>query len=249
MMKQWDQFAEKINALSLRERGILFALLSVGSLLIANSLIIEPQLLKHKMLSDGLKREQAQIAALQAEISQRAAGVLIDPNADVKRRLASTRKQIEELDQNLLAVHKNLVRPEKMADLLESILRRNRKLQLVSLKTMPVLNLAEVSSSANNKVGEGNNSGTAKSTEHALKTTTKLTDGSEGATDGALYKHEVEIVVEGSYLDMLATLQELEALPEQVYWHSVTLSVLEYPTASLTMRVFTLSLDKKWLNL
>ena len=244
MMKQWDQFAEKINALSLRERGILFALLSVGLLLIANSLIIEPQLLKHKLLSDGIKREQAQIAALQAEISQRAAGVLVDPNADVKRRLASTRKQIEELDQNLLAVHKNLVRPEKMADLLESILRRNRKLQLVSLKTMPVLNLAEPSDSSAN--GRGADGGAGASTKHKAKSNDQ---GAEGVTDGALYKHEVEIVVEGSYLDMLATLQELEALPEQVYWHSVTLSVLEYPTASLSMRVFTLSLDKKWLNL
>lgn len=249
MMKQWDQFAEKINALSLRERGILFALLSVGLLLIANSLVIEPQLLKHKMLSDSVKREQAQIAALQAEISQRAAGVLVDPNADMKKRLANTKKQIEELDQNLLDVHKNLVRPEKMADLLESILRRNRKLQLVSLKTMPVLNLAELSSSpANSKVGEGGNSATTPA-ERATKTKTKINDDSEGETEGALYKHEVEIVVEGSYLDMLATLQELEALPEQVYWHSVTLSVLEYPTASLSVRVFTLSLDKKWLNL
>ncbi|MBX9900956.1 MAG: MSHA biogenesis protein MshJ [Burkholderiaceae bacterium] len=244
MMKQWDQFAEKINALSLRERGILFALLSVGLLLIANSLIIEPQLLKHKLLSDGIKREQAQIAALQAEISQRAAGVLVDPNADVKRRLASTRKQIEELDQSLLAVHKNLVRPEKMADLLESILRRNRKLQLVSLKTMPVLNLAEPSDSSAN--GRGADGGAGASTKHKAKSNDQ---GAEGVADAALYKHEVEIVVEGSYLDMLATLQELEALPEQVYWHSVTLSVLEYPTASLSMRVFTLSLDKKWLNL
>jgi MSHA biogenesis protein MshJ len=244
MMKQWDQFAEKINALSLRERGILFALLSVGLLLIANSLIIEPQLLKHKLLSDGVSRERAQIAALQAEISQRAAGVLVDPNADVKRRLANSKKQIEELDQNLLDVHKNLVRPEKMADLLESILRRNRKLQLVSLKTMPVLNLAAVSeSSVRSKGADDGAGGTAKNKA-------RLNDhGAESVTDGALYKHEVEIVVEGSYLDMLVTLQELEALPEQVYWHSVTLSVLDYPTASLSMRVFTLSLDKKWLNL
>jgi MSHA biogenesis protein MshJ len=66
---------------------------------------------------------------------------------------------------------------------------------------------------------------------------------------GAIYKHEVEIVFQGNYLDMLSYMRELESLPEQVYWNKGKLTVIEYPKASLTLNLFTLSLEKKWLNL
>jgi MSHA biogenesis protein MshJ len=44
-------------------------------------------------------------------------------------------------------------------------------------------------------------------------------------------------------------LEQLEAMPWQLLWANAKLNVDEYPKSTLTLRLFTLSLDKKWLNL
>ncbi|MBX9868813.1 MAG: MSHA biogenesis protein MshJ [Burkholderiaceae bacterium] len=260
MKQQWEKLAGKINALSLRERGILFALCTLGLVLVANTYLIEPQFLKHKALADSLARERMQIASLQAEITRRAAGIAVDPDADLKKRLADSQREIDEFNRGLTDLKKNLVPPEKMANLLEQILKRNRRLQLVSLKTLPAVDLLDQTKTSGKDAGkDGAKDSTAAKTAAVTaavanavnKTAEKLANllNADSKSEGGIYQHEVEIVLEGNYLDMLSTMQELEALPEQVYWRSAKLTVIEYPKASLNMHMFTLSLDKKWLNL
>jgi MSHA biogenesis protein MshJ len=58
----------------------------------------------------------------------------------------------------------------------------------------------------------------------------------------------VEIVVQGGYMDMMNYMAALEAMPWQLFWGRAKLSVDEYPNATLTLTLFTLSLDKAWLN-
>lgn len=63
-----------------------------------------------------------------------------------------------------------------------------------------------------------------------------------------LYRHGLEIEVEGSYLDCLAYLQEIEALPWRFYWQFLELDVLEYPQNRIRIEVSTLSLDEEWIG-
>ncbi len=64
-----------------------------------------------------------------------------------------------------------------------------------------------------------------------------------------LYRHGVELAVSGNYLDMVRYMEALEAMPAQLIWSKASLTVDEYPNARLTLRVYTLSLDKKWMKL
>ena len=45
-----------------------------------------------------------------------------------------------------------------------------------------------------------------------------------------------------------AALSELERLPTQMLWGDIKLVVVKYPTAELTVTLYTLSLDKIWLQ-
>jgi MSHA biogenesis protein MshJ len=63
-----------------------------------------------------------------------------------------------------------------------------------------------------------------------------------------LYKHGVEITVRGSYADLLQYLNTLEHLPTQMFWGVARLNVVEYPSAELKLTLYTLSLDKIWLQ-
>lgn len=241
MKKQWEQLTGKIDALSLRERGIMLILVSFVIIFLFDSWVIEPQFAKQKILSNKMKQEQGQVSALNVEIIQRESGANVDPDADVKRRISIAQQQLSQIDSKLQDVQKNLVRPEKMIPLLENMLKRNQKLQLVSLKSLPATNVIDEIDAS---VGSGLKTGVATSA-----TTTLATNANDLSVTGAIYKHEVEIVMQGSYLDMLSYMRELEALPEQVYWSKGKLTVIEYPKASLTLNLFTLSLEKKWLNL
>lgn len=64
-----------------------------------------------------------------------------------------------------------------------------------------------------------------------------------------IYRHGVEIRLAGNYLDLLGYLSDLESSPERLLWDGVTLTVETYPRSVLTLRVYTLSLDKAWLVL
>jgi MSHA biogenesis protein MshJ len=241
LAQQWAQLTNKIDALTLRERGIMLVVISAGIIFLLNGLLIDPQYAKQKILSDRIKQEQAQIVASQIEIAQRVTNINIDPDADLKKRIASAEQQLLQIDGSLQDLQKNLVRPEKMTALLESILKRNHKLQLLSLKNLPVINVVDEMEDA-----------TSLPTK-VIAVANQVVGTSPSAADinmhGAIYKHEVEIVFQGSYLDMLSYMRELESLPEQVYWNKGKLTVSEYPKASLTLSLFTLSLEKKWLNL
>ncbi|QJQ05962.1 MSHA biogenesis protein MshJ [Undibacterium piscinae] len=192
-------------------------------------------------MAEKIKREQQQISAIQMEVAQRLQLKNTDPDAEIRQRLLNSQQQLAQIDGQLNEIQKNLVRPEKMANLLESMMKRNSKLQLVSLKSLPFSNVldehadaSELNAKLKMPPSAGNPAGKASA---------------EANQQAVIYKHEVEIVLQGSYPDMQAYLRELENLSERVYWSKARLTVIEYPKASLTLNLFTLSLEKKWLNL
>ena len=66
---------------------------------------------------------------------------------------------------------------------------------------------------------------------------------------GSLYRHGVELTLEGSYPDLLAYLQALEALPQHLLWGGLTLSTDQYPKTVITLRLYTISRDRHWLEI
>jgi MSHA biogenesis protein MshJ len=241
MKQKWGLFITKIDALSLRERGIMLLVVSLTIAFLMNFSVIEPQFIKQKILSDKIKHEQQQISAIQMEIAQRLQLKKTDPDAEIRQRLLNSQQQLAQIDNRLNEIQKNLVRPEKMATLLESIMKRNSKLQLVSLKSLPFSNVLDES------VDPSEPNAKLKTPPAASNPADNVT--AEASQQGVIYKHEVEIVLQGSYPEMQAYLRDLENLSERVYWSKARLTVIDYPKASLTLNLFTLSLEKKWLNL
>ena len=65
----------------------------------------------------------------------------------------------------------------------------------------------------------------------------------------ALYRHGVELSIEGRYGDLLAYLHALEASPQRLLWGSLQLKVLQHPQVQLTLRLHTLSTDAHWVEI
>jgi MSHA biogenesis protein MshJ len=63
------------------------------------------------------------------------------------------------------------------------------------------------------------------------------------------YLHTVEIIVQGSYLDVLGYLRALEALPWRFYWRRLELTTTHYPTNQVRLELGTVSMDSQWTGL
>lgn len=237
MKAHWQKLALRIDAMSLRERAMIFAMSAVILVALVNATLLEPQYAKQKQLSQKRKQEQEQIAVIQSEIQQKRNAQQVDPDIANRNRLALLKQQSDQMHMQLLAMQKGLVSPDRMAVLLEDILKRNGKLKLISLKTLPASNLTDAPAlDPKNPV------------EKTAVAAPKDSAQSKPVID-AVYKHGVEIVMQGGYLDIMNYMTELEAMPWQLFWGKATLNVEAYPKATLTLTLFTLSLDKKWLNL
>ena len=64
-----------------------------------------------------------------------------------------------------------------------------------------------------------------------------------------LYRHGVELSVEGRYTDLLDYLKTLEASPQRLLWGSLQLQVRQHPQVLLTLRLYTLSTDAHWVEI
>jgi MSHA biogenesis protein MshJ len=71
----------------------------------------------------------------------------------------------------------------------------------------------------------------------------------DGADPGAPYVHPVELVLEGSYLDILSYLHALENMPWRFYWRGLDLQAAKYPVNRIRVELGTVSMAREWIGL
>lgn len=227
MKRLWQRYTERIDAASLRERVMIFAAAAVVLVALLNALLIEPELARQRRYSREAAQRQTEVKALQAQLENLARARQAGPDQAEQRRLEEMNKRIAELEARLAEEQRKFVPPDQIGSVLEEMLSRNRKLQLVDMRTLPVTTL-------------GGEPGADK--PPAAKPAAK-----PPAAGGQIYRHGVELTVAGTYLDLLAYLRDLEKLPSQMYWGRLDLNVAAYPQVTLKLSVYTLSLDLAWM--
>lgn len=227
MKESWFKLAARYDALLLRERWLIAAALLGGIVLIGYSLFVEPALQRAQLAERSLREQRAQLSVLQAQ-----SGVLQSPEQDpdiaARAELEGLKKQLRELTVRLSVLESSLVPPQRMTALLEDMIGRQSGLRLLSLKTLPLAPLFE-------KKAGAEASGAEKSVEMPAH------------TSAGLFKHGVEIRLEGGYQELTAYLDRLEQAQSKLLWSSVTLDAEQNPKLVLTLTVYTLSLDRAWL--
>ncbi len=185
-----------------------------------------------KVPKDMLEQQQEKMKELQAQLQAQLQARRDDEHSPLRNRLAQLKQQLQEQNSYLQSRSDRLVEPDKMANLLEHVLSKNDKLQLVELKTLPASPLVEKPQAAAPQPPAAD-----------LPAGQKQPDAQK-----QIFKHGIQITVRGGYLDMLRYLDALEKMPVQMFWGEVNFSVDKYPDAVLTLTLYTLSLGKTWLT-
>lgn len=219
----WKRLAERYAALTQRERLLVALAVVLGPLLIGYSLFVDPMGKRARTMENGIAAQTASLTQLQTEAANLEHQLQIDPDAARRADLAALQDERDKLDGQLREFGASLVRPQDMNGLLERLLARQAGLRLVSLKTL-------APQSVLGKEGAGRE-GEAKPAERAFD----------------LYRHGVEIRVEGSFAQLQAYLVQLEKAPQRLLWGPLAYRVVDYPTAEMTLTVYTLSPERTWL--
>lgn len=215
--------AEKFDALAKRERYLVAVALLGGVLLLGWTTIVDPARSRSRVAERAIVEQRAQLATLAAQLQALQTGP--SPEALAAAELVEIKQQIKALYERYAALGGSLVAPQQVAGLLEDMLGGKSNLRLLSLRTLPVAPVLETKERA----------------------PAAAVNPPAAAAPAGLYKHGVEIRLEGGYAELADYLQRLEKSPQKLLWSSVSLSAENHPKLVLTLTVFTLSLDRTWL--
>lgn len=211
---------ERIDSMSLRERGLLLGALVFVIYSAWSGLFMAPLTAHHKLAQTQLKQLRsatAQLAQQSVDISQRQTQ---DPDAAMHIKLAGVQGEIAALDERIKARTQGLIDPTAMAKVLEDVLKNEPGLKLISVQSLPASPLLD----------------------------TETADAKQSAGIPGIYRHGMTLVFEGGYLDALHYLRTLEGLPWHLYWDNVGFKVSKYPAAQFTVTVHTIGLREGWIG-
>lgn len=137
---------------------------------------------------------------------------------DQLTRLQQLRRSVEEGEETMRVFTSDLVDPAQMRFVIEDLLARHDGLELVSARNLDVRPVLE-------EEGAGSTN-----------------------EEPVLFRHGVVLEFEGSYIESLAYLEDIERLPWQLFWSRLTLETLDYPRIRIGIVVQTLSLEEEWIG-
>ncbi len=221
MKQAWEKLARRFDALRPRERVMIFA---AGVAIIAGLvyvLAIDGALAKHKIMAANVEKHRGDIGQMQMQNAELSRLLKQDPDAQGRKHIEDLQRQLGAYDTELRGVQQGLVPPNQMVKVLEDMLNRDSHVRLVKLHTLPVAALVEPAGGA------------------AAKSTAPLKN--------LVYKHGIELTVEGNYLDLLEYQARLEKLPWRMFFARTSVNSVDYPKVLMTITLYTLSLEEAWL--
>jgi len=221
MNPRWHALEKWLDARAERERLTLLGAVALVAAAIAHLGWVEPALHQRGAALARMADQRQLLLAARAQQEETARVLGMDPNVAVRERTSAVRRELEGIDGELGKLQRTLLSPDRMAGVLQQLLGKDPRVRLVSMR-----NLAP---------------------EPIDRDAAQVAAGEPAPNRSAqVFRHGVEVVVEGSYLDLLAYLDTLERQPWQLFWGKVTLEA-DYPRATLKLTLYTLSLDRAWL--
>lgn len=232
----------RFDALTLRERALTAGAILAAVLMTWTIAILDPISGKHSaMLAEQATLEE-QIALAKSGV---AAAAATDPVTLALAKEKALKISLDELNGQLASESAGLIPPERMVQVIQDVLSRQRGVKLVRLHNKAVTSL--VQSIAFEPTPTVAATPSEDGTEEMPPEPTVAGEPEQHEMTGP-FVHPVEIVVEGTYLDVLAYLQTLEKLEWRFYWKVLELETLQYPVNRVRIELATLSMDKEWIG-
>lgn len=237
LARRWETVSAWIDARKLSERLVLLGVLAAATIFVGYDLAIAPKLREIERDGKKIAANAASLSTLEAEIAKLSSQRVIDPNEENRAKIRALREEIAGINATVEGYGRNFVKPEDVASMLEDLLSRQGKLTLVSLAKLPLQDM----------MSSGLHASQVAQTAQAAQAAPGAAEA--GANADTVYKHGLRVVVRGSYADLVAYLQQLEALPARLGWGEIRLDANDDGQSKLSFDVYTFSMEKTWLHI
>ena len=228
MKDRINQWGERFEAFSLRERGLISVAIIVLMFMVWDTMVLSPQEVKQKKIVGEMHALNQQMEELSNKVTSMTEKLRSGESQRVQTRITELRSLLSGLERKQQDLTVEFIRPEQMAKVLRDMLSNENKLTLTRLESLGVEPLFPPPEKQENVA------------ESSLQ--------QSEIERPNIYKHAMRVVFEGDFNSTLSYLQALESMPWRFYWDNVEYQVLKYPVARVVITVHTLSLDKGWIG-
>jgi MSHA biogenesis protein MshJ len=138
MKALWKVQARRIDALTLRERAIMFVSIALALGALADSLVISPILSERRQLAAQIRKHTTELGALRGQVAASKALPLPDtPRGRMLAAIEEVRTERTALDARLRSLLAGRDEIARLTDVLDRVLRRHDRLTLTRLSTVP----------------------------------------------------------------------------------------------------------------
>jgi len=225
MRALWNVQAARLDAMANRERILLFCAAAGVLFLVMYVGFLDPAGGRLRQMRHQLAADRDAITALESQKQALVAELRTHPDEPFVRRIEAADQGIADLDREIQSLGAGLAAPERMAGLVKEVLARSPQIALVAMRNQPPTPLIDAPAGAPG------------------------TDGPAEPRDGELYRHGIEITVEGPWPALVAYAGRLESLPARVLWSRTRIDAAAWPRVTMTLNLYTLSLERTWLTL
>lgn len=141
MRKRLQTLAARVDALTRRERAILFATAAIVVVVVAQALLLDPLATKRNAALERIVGLQQETEALQRQAQLLIEHRNADPDAENLRMQAELVAALKQLSTRIATTVQGLIEPRQMAEVLEDVLTRNTDLRLIKAESLPALPL------------------------------------------------------------------------------------------------------------
>jgi len=219
MNERLTEIIRKFDELPIRMRGLLTFVAIMLVGLIVDSLWIADNFNQSKQLNAQIKQVENTVNELINAQTELNENVVKQRNHPLLKQIRLVEEQIQKSKLALEEKTINLIKPESMSNVLGDIILRSKKLKLVSLIKQPPQALFD-------------DQNEDKSEKPQVQ----------------MYRHLVELILEGQYKDTQDFLSLIESMPQKINFERFEYEVEDYPQSKVKIVVSTLSLDRKWIG-
>lgn len=242
MMKYLKPLFVQFQALNTRERVLAIAAFLGVVYFLFDFALIRPQVAKSRDLRQKMVQQDVELASATQTLAMLATAVRTDPLAKQRAQRDEMRATFAEAEAVMARASSDI----RVADVVRAMVAARPGLTLVGLRTLPVEVFFQPPVAAPAPAPAPAMATAAPGVLAMVAAPVAPAASAPKAAPAApplpmLYKHGVEVTIQGSYPGLVAYMQQLERNSGGVFWGNVKLDVVAYPESTLRLSVYTLS--------
>jgi len=241
--RRLHELESRINERTRRERLLLAAALAAVALVAWNTLVRVPMVQEQTQAVQRARQAQQQAAQFDASAAQIRQQIDVLSGNGQSERLQQLHAKIDRVDKALKARTARVISPAQMVKVLRDVLAGDKHLKLIALRNTGVEPVITEARPGAKKPGD-------RKGKAAQDNAGETASGDASAQNGVprVFRHHVEVVVQGRYFALLDYLKRLEGLRWQFQWDQLHIETVKYPVARATIDLSTLSLAEDWIG-